>query len=869
MKNQKIKVETQVNELYSKTIITQELRNNHNEPLELEAYINNKSDNYLFSSFNVQIGDSIKAYSKVIKEEKAAEKYTDEISSGNAAIHASYDKKNKKTIIHLGNIPPKENVVFISEFLQLLKTSNNHEYKIELLDIEDLPVIKGKNTNDYGIDFINQFLEIKTENKIEKIDKKDFFESLIVKEEKLNEEKNKYILKFNIDLCSSDLDKLMRSLNKDSPEARPFGKIIFKTEENYGIFLFSQISNKYKDEQNFMLNYEIREDDKLILNPGCFIILIDPKFYNKFTEEVFDSIRFFLYSIPAGSYFQIIIDCKSDLELPKEYNEKNIEECLKYMEAYESNQSENDLLNNLKKVFESKNKFKNLGVPKYIYLFTEGDDINEKNGILNIVENNNNFSIHIFGDNANVDFLKKVAEISNGNYASYTNITNLSEIIISDLIKISYPYIYNFDINSSLDKISQYNLNPKKEIMKLNKIYNFKYITKEKINDSKNIDFTIKYILNKNNFLKRYKLSAIELPEGEELFKLNMYDYIKNNENLSPEEKIKLALKYQILIEGTSFFTQVELSGKIISPMKLSSSFKSNKSFVDKDKINDDINKHFKKPLNDNPENIIDDKNYNPNIKESQNEDLDQMYHELLNDEKKIQESNNYNMNRINKSESNPEKEYQKSNLNQLGDSHKEIIKPSKNEGKLSQKILKDEQRPNEDIQGDNDLDLMLQELNEPFTSVKKEHLEPDDDMDPYKSRKKENLENDDELDYMLMRMNDPYMRGKKEKIEEISKEDVNGIIFSQNIYEGYWDINPKTEIVKNILSINAKNLKEANYDDITAMTILMIYFLSNGYGELSGKLAMIIIKAKLYIKNKIGVSYKKIFKKVCFNELD
>ncbi len=94
--------------------------------------------------------------------------------------------------------------------------------------------------------------------------------------------------------------------------------------------------------------------------------------------------------------------------------------------------------------------------------------------------------------------------------------------------------------------------------MRLNKIYNFNYITKEKIHNPKNIDFAIKYNLNGKDFLRHYKLDALDLPEGEELFKLNLYNYIKNNENLSKEEKIKLAIKHQILIEGTSLFAEVE-----------------------------------------------------------------------------------------------------------------------------------------------------------------------------------------------------------------------------------------------------------------------------------------------------------------------
>ena len=47
-----------------------------------------------------------------------------------------------------------------------------------------------------------------------------------------------------------------------------------------------------------------------------------------------------------------------------------------------------------------------------------------------------------------------------------------------------------------------------------------------------------------------------------------MYEYIKKEKNISEEEKIKLALKYQIFIEGTSLFAEVENSEKTTETIK-------------------------------------------------------------------------------------------------------------------------------------------------------------------------------------------------------------------------------------------------------------------------------------------------------------
>ena len=81
-------IDSKVNELYTKTVVTQKLKNKSFENMELQIYVN-KKDNYIFSSFSATIGDSITVKSKVIRKEKAEEEYNDSISSGNVAIFVS------------------------------------------------------------------------------------------------------------------------------------------------------------------------------------------------------------------------------------------------------------------------------------------------------------------------------------------------------------------------------------------------------------------------------------------------------------------------------------------------------------------------------------------------------------------------------------------------------------------------------------------------------------------------------------------------------------------------------------------------------------------------------------------------------------
>ena len=84
-------------------------------------------------------------------------------------------------------------------------------------------------------------------------------------------------------------------------------------------------------------------------------------------------------------------------------------------------------------------------------------------------------------------------------------------------------------------------------------------------------------------------------------------------------------------------------------------------------------------------------------------------------------------------------------------------------------------------------------------------------------------------------------------------------IIFCQNIIEGFWEINYDTNFMKEHYPNKFKKLKEKNFDDITAITILIVGYLSKECIEYSESLALILKKAKLFLKNKLVLSFNKI----------
>ena len=73
---------------------------------------------------------------------------------------------------------------------------------------------------------------------------------------------------------------------------------------------------------------------------------------------------------------------------------------------------------------------------------------------------------------------------------------------------------------------------------------------------------------NKKNIEKNYEISLQEIEKGEELSKLIINNYILKNKDLTEDQKLKLALKYQIFTKNTSLFAEVEFTEKITEEMK-------------------------------------------------------------------------------------------------------------------------------------------------------------------------------------------------------------------------------------------------------------------------------------------------------------
>ena len=359
--------------------------------------------------------------------------------------------------------------------------------------------------------------------------------------------------------------------------------------------------------------------------------------------------------------------------------------------------------------------------------------------------------------------------------------------------------------------------------MRPNKNYYFKYITKEKT-DNKTIKFLVKYIIDKENIMRNYQLSSIEIPVGEELSKLIIYNYILNNNNLSKEEKIKLGLKYQLSIEGTSLFAQIELSGKIIAPMK-----------------NEELNEHNEENLND--------------------DELDRLLRKLNSPESPNEER----------------KVNQNSQIipNPTPQSDERFDYPHNMEKDDLDKLLSDVSIPinNKSIKIKNIQSSL--KIVKKLAKLKKSHHSPnkknqEEDLEPQSFEPKDLGKNqiypigNSDLYYS----GNPNYTSKNNidmKIDLETEVDAMKVIYCQNCVEGFWDINEITKLVidKYPNEFNLiKNFKNKNIDDNVAITILIHYFMETTHKTKSiMELKFILKKARIFIKNKTGEEYEYIIK--------
>jgi len=798
-----VEIDSHVNELFSTTKVTQRFKNPESNPLELKIFIYKKKD-IIFSSFSAQIGDSIKVKSKVIKKHKAEEKFEDAIASGNAAIYVSEDSYNNKIILNMGNIPPKQDLILICQFIQLTESSKKYEFEF----FRNLPIFKGTKNIFQNLDLIGK-IEIQTQNEIINVEK-EILDNLEIYEEKNNNKEKNYLIKYKIKELPQ-FENYNRN-NIQNLDYIPCSKIYFdlknenENKNNIQPKIYFQKSNLNPKENSYIVNIKNhKKNDKL--NPALFIFLIDQSGsmeygdygWHDYSDEeknnkditpieiVSQALKLFLQSLPANSYYQLIgfgSKFKKYDEIPKKYTKENIQKSLEIIKSLKADLGGTNIYSPLKSIYDDEKEYDKIKLPKNIFLLTDGE-IENKDLTLEIIEKySSKFSIYSIGigNSFDKDLIKNAGIIGKGGFNFCPNLEGLNGIIIKEINKAIISYILDFKMNCSLDNSNKYKISDIPETIRNNEIINVGYITE---NTYKNIDVDIEYF-DEKNIKNKFNIIPMEIKNGEELLKIIINKYLYNH--LNDEEIENISLKYQILTKNTALFAEIELSDKITDEMKLE---------------------------------ILGNKNYN-NKSDFSNDDycLGNLDNNMIGKECLIIDHKE----NINSYDYLSQMNYKRNNHSIIGGGNYYLSAKKKKGFSFPFNIFnccKDAQK---------------------FIKT--------DKIYELETEKKINSPNEEKVS----------KTENQAKINLKNKDDIMKIINTQDFIEGCWEYNEQTKYIKEKYLDKFNRIKSKIYlNDKIIITILIIFFIENECYELLNELNIIIRKAKIYIQKNAKKSYKEI----------
>ena len=270
-----MKVTTYINEIYSETEVEISYKNTKEDSVELIVEIPIRTE-IIFNYFTAKINDKI-IKSKVIETNKAEEKYTDAIASGNKGIATSYDNENKICSLKIGNLLKNETLNLKFSFIQLVNIKDSF-YCINL--IKDFPTFNDFNSNNYEGKII---IETKSE--------------IINLIQKINSEEIKNKIKYSENKHKAEIKLKKKKL---------IDKILFKTKNIENPLMICQYNPKL-NEMNYIYNYyNINNSNTNNKQYPClFIFLIDQSGSMSNTiKTVSKTLKKLIQKLPKNSYYQ-------------------------------------------------------------------------------------------------------------------------------------------------------------------------------------------------------------------------------------------------------------------------------------------------------------------------------------------------------------------------------------------------------------------------------------------------------------------------------------------------------------------------------------------------------------------------------------
>ena len=584
-KEDKIYLNININEVFASTELIQYFKNPLDNPIELQIQFPIK-ENMNLSKFKITIKNKT-IISKVLSKEKADEKYSDAIAQGSTAIISNYSKSFKSYNVNIGNLAPKESLCLKTIYNQpILSYDMSYQYII----MKDFPsfVIDNKDEEEEEEDNdkkvspniivsinINTFSRItrlitnfKNKENLTISYNKNYTEAKITNT--INDIKKNYSIDLHILFRTKDINKpnLFHQYNPILKKHSYCLDYLYSSEERKIIKI-----PKKPDEDDTISYFTKYQSDLLNEEPSLFIFLVDQSgsMDGEPIQLVIKSLLIFIQSLPQKSYFQIIgfgSDFKKYNELPVEYNNKNIEEIKKTIKELQSNLGCTNIVSPLEYIFSKKSEYQKINLSKNILLLTDGE-VDDKNECFDLIkENSNIFRIHSIGigDSYDKELIKLCGKYGKGSFNFVKNINNINDVIIKILNNCLRPYLY--DINFTFLNFNIKRTEPifvkSNNYAYQDEIINYSFILDDKQNKSyidsqKNTyKFKMEFIKNLEKFEKNFEFkNLLNLPDGDNLSKIIIDKYFKNNLDLDEKKEIQLAKEYEVLSKNTSLYAEI------------------------------------------------------------------------------------------------------------------------------------------------------------------------------------------------------------------------------------------------------------------------------------------------------------------------
>ena len=562
-KEDTIYIESNVNEFYAVTQVTQYYKNNNNKPVELTITYPLKRE-INFKKFTVNVNGK-KSVSRIFDKEKANEKYSDAVASGNVGVISKYAEEEPNSYcITIGNVAPDTLVELTSEFIQFL-SSNDMSLCFSVMT--NYPTFSDGLSRNYLKNISGKIL-LKTHSKITRLVNQNFTNDKYFKRE------------FNEDYTSCNIE--FKILN-DSKNYNSILNLIFRTEKINEPYLLSQY-NPEKDETSYIFGmvydqkpiplpekpdtdldmnyYQKYQSNEKTDTPSLFIFLIDQSgsMAGSSMRLVSESLLFFLQSLPKDSYFQLIgfgSTYKKINDKPLLYNKENVKNTMDIIKNLKADLGGTNISSPLKDIFDSKD-YDDIDLGRNLFILTDGEVDNREECLELISLNAEKFKVHAIGIGSSFDkqLIQNAGIQGKGSYNFVNNVSEVNSIIIQSLSKCLRNYIK--DVKLSLDKIKpEYEFSPKNNFIYPDEILNYYFIIKGK-NNNENIQINFESTKKNENIVFSNE-KIIKEENGEIVGQIIIGNLLKNKDNKFDENlEIKLSKNYQILSNKTSLFAVSE-----------------------------------------------------------------------------------------------------------------------------------------------------------------------------------------------------------------------------------------------------------------------------------------------------------------------